>query len=183
MKKADPQIVDWWQTIQSKIKILRLAPGDWIEDRIEDGSWIFVEEGFLLVMGIKKENWHCCNFLWEGRSTIAHKVCGPIGFEKYSIGFQAVEQSITYYISFEDVKFLSDVCAGFSFAKDTLNSRSWKLQGNVSSILFVSPSRRIQSLRRFYTILLRAPESDLADFLELKSKKQRMILSEIRRKK
>jgi hypothetical protein len=72
MKKVDPRIVDSWPTIQSKIKILHLSPGEWIKGRIEDKSWMFVEEGFLSMMTFRKDNWGCWNFLWEGRDVLVH---------------------------------------------------------------------------------------------------------------
>jgi hypothetical protein len=181
MKKADLRIVESWDTIQSKIKILHLSPGEWIKGRIEDESWMFVEEGFLSFVIFKKDKRDCWNFLWEGRDVFAYNICDPTDFEEFSFGIQAVEQSTVYIFSSEDLDYLSKACAGFFSAKNAVACRSWKFQRNVSSIRSVKLSGRIQTVQRFYSILLRAPERDLANFLKLNSKKQRMQLSAIRR--
>jgi hypothetical protein len=182
MKKADPRIVDSWPTIQSKIKILHLSPGEWIKEPIGDKSWMFVEEGFLLLMGLQNGNWVCENFLWEGRSKIASTICGPNDFDEFGTGFQAVEQSTIYHISPEDVEYLTEVCMGFFWAKKAIDHRSWKFYGKVINIFEVDPPLSIQIVQRHFTVFLRAPESDLADFLGLASEKERMLLSAVRRK-
>ncbi len=178
MKKADPPIVGIMEEIQARAKVIHLMPGEYINDEIEDWTWIFVEEGFLLAKGLKN-NPVCRNFLWEGCSRFLVKRSEPGGIVANVYGIQAVEHSSIYYFSPEDSKYLEKACMWFFWAKKDLIGRSLVFHDKVLSILDVDPSLRMQAVQRFFRILLRVPANELAEFLKSEPMKGRKLYASI----
>jgi hypothetical protein len=48
------------------VKALDLMPGEWIPDDLPTGTFIFVEEGFLVLSCYRDNRWRCTNVYSEG---------------------------------------------------------------------------------------------------------------------
>jgi len=78
--------------LRSWLRKKELLPRERLGEDIPSGSWIFVEEGFLLLLQREKKEWVCKNFYYEGVSTTVYNV-GSAELEEKSFNVQAVEKS------------------------------------------------------------------------------------------
>ena len=168
--------------LRSWLRKKELLPRERLGEDIPSGSWIFVEEGFLLLLQREKKEWVCKNFYYEGVSTTVYNV-GSAELEEKSFNVQAVEKSTIYYLTPEDEADMQVYFTPFFYARMILNMRSY-CQHKKRASLFTLESEldRILYVKKYFAILFRAPEKHLADFLCVKKKIGRMLLASMQKK-
>ncbi|HEY4291394.1 MAG TPA: hypothetical protein VGN00_30040 [Puia sp.] len=182
IKRIIPLTPEAENALSSILKKKILQQRERLGEGIPPGSWIFIEEGFLLLLQREKTRWACKNFYYEGVSTVLYNV-GSAELTEQSFNVQAVEESIIYYLTPEDEDTMGDAFAHFFYARRLLNARSYR-QHNRRARLFTLDHEldRIIYVTKIFTILFRAPEEHLADFLCVKKRMGRTILSNIYKK-
>ena len=182
IKKIAPFTAEEENALSSILRKKILLPRERLGEDILPGSWMFVEEGFLLLIQREKGRWACKNFYYEGVSTALYNV-GSAELAENSFNVQAVEESVIYYLTSEDEETMAEVFPRFFQARSILNTRSY-MQHRKRAALFTLDHEldRIIYVTKLFTILFRAPERHLAEFLCVKKKMGRMILSNIYKK-
>jgi hypothetical protein len=182
IKKIIPFPPEQQEIFSAKLRKKILLPRERLGDDIPPGSWIFIEEGFLLLLQREKNSWACKNFYYEGVSTAVYTV-GAAELAEQSFNVQAVEKSTIYYLRPEDEKEVEALFPSFPYARMILNRRSYQQHRKRTSLFTLDHELdRIFYVQKFFTILFRAPEKHLTEFLCVKEKRGRMILSSIQKK-
>ena len=179
IKKITPITPEEENALSFKLRKKVLLPRERLGEDILPGSWIFIEEGFLLLLQREKSRWTCKNFYCEGVSTALYNV-GAAELAENSFNVQAVEKSVIYYLTPADEEVITEAFPRFLYARMILNARSFK-QHRKRTCLFALDHEldRIIYVTKLFTILFRAPERHLAEFLCVRKKMGRMILSSI----
>ena len=180
-EKIDPRFPAISEKFLSKLCRLDLASGEAIPNTVPSQSWLFIEQGFLLLMRRKEQRWVCDNFYYEGTSATfyAGDVAETLN-ENYQV--KAVEPSIVYYLSPDDEKEVNIIYPNFCGVKGVLNGRSIFQNKQRVKIFDELPFGRIKQVSEYYTYLFRAPMEDLAEFFLLENEKEKMALQDAQRK-
>lgn len=181
LNKLDPSKNGVPQQFYETLLSLKLAPGEQIPDLVPPKSWIFVEDGFLLLRVRSDNRWICQNIYYEGTSTAFYNV-GAAQLKEGSFLVEAVEHSTVYYLSPADEIKVESFFPQFSLAQMRLDNRSYRKHQERSIIFDIGVQRRIQIVERHFPVMLRAPVDDLAEMLNIKSKRLKMALISAHRK-
>ena len=79
-------------------KVLDLLPGEWVPDDLPTGTFIFVEEGFLLLTSYHDNRWKCTNVYFEGALAGTFSE-GAAEMQEGSLRVRAIKPSRTYYLT------------------------------------------------------------------------------------
>jgi hypothetical protein len=182
IKKIAPLTSEQQEVFSAKLRKKVLLPRERLGEDIPLQSWIFIEEGFLLLFRREKKRWSCKNFYYEGVSTTIYNV-GASELAEKSFNIQAVEKSVIYYLTPEDEEEIESVIPDFHYVSMILNMRSYRQHCKRASLFSLHHELdRIIYVTQYFTILFRAPEKHLAEFLCVKGKLGRMILASEYRK-
>ena len=182
IKKIAPFSSEQQEIFSAKLQKKVLLPRQRLGNDIPPGSWIFIEEGFLLLLQREKKRWACKNFYYEGVSTVVYTV-GAAELVEKSFTIQAVEKSTIYYLRPDDEKEIEALFPSFLYVRRILNTRSYRQHCKRTSLFTLDHELdRIIYVQKCFTILFRAPERHLAEFLCVKRKLSRAILSLIQKK-
>jgi len=168
-QKVDPQHNTIPQAVINRLQKLELSPGQPILYEVPPMSWIFIEEGFLMLIKQKDEKWFCIDFYYEGVDIYFHpEFTSDAKDKRYEVC--AVERSVIYYLSPNDEDDLREICPDFFHVKMVLSHRTDMRNRRRWVSLRDLPMARIQQIQKHYTILFRAPTYALAEYLGLRSK-------------
>jgi hypothetical protein len=160
------------------VKVLNLLPGEWIPDDLPTGTFIFVEEGFLLLTSYQDNRWKCTNVYLEG--TLAGTFSeGAAEMQEGSLRVRATKPSRIYYLTPEDMQEVETIFPGYRLAHTVLRWRSFMKNQQRARLFDVPPKDRIIFLDICSPILLRGPLQDLAEFLGLKTEVEKMVLQAV----
>lgn len=164
------------------VKAIDLMPGEWVPDDLPTGTSIFVEDGLLLLTRCENKQWQCSNFYIEGTLTVTCSEGAP-EMNDGSFRVRAATCSRIYYMTREDACEVQKIFPSYSIARHVLSQRSF-FKSQVRKVLFdLPPAGRILYVDDFFRTLLRAPTEDLAEFLDLKTKKQRQLLAALQKQR
>jgi len=157
------------QAFYEHVHTLKLAPDDEIPEIVPNKSWIFVEDGFLLLRQRTADCWICGNIYCEGTSTVFCNVgVAEAKIDRFQV--KAVEHSTVLYLTPADQEKIRSVYPLFSRSRSILNHRSYSKHVKRSAVLEVSIQDRIRFVEKSFPVLFRAPAPDLAQILGIKSK-------------
>jgi len=163
------------------VKVLDLAPGEWVPDDLPSGTSIFVEDGFLLLTRCEKKKWKCSNFYLEGTLAVTYSE-GAAEMKDGSLRVRAAEPTRIYYTTREDDSRLHNIFPSYNIVRHVLRQRSF-FKSEERKILFdLSALERIMYVDTYCRSLLRAPFEDLAQFLCLKTKLEKGVLDTLQKK-
>jgi hypothetical protein len=160
------------------VKVLDLSPGEWVPDDLPTGTLVFIEDGLLLLTHCKNKQWKCSNIYTEGM-LVATFSDGASEMKNGSFRVRAAAPTRIYYWTSEDACRLQEIFPSYGMVGHILRQRSF-IKSQRRRRLFVVPIEdRILYLDVYFRSLLRAPLDDLAEFLCLKTKRQKAVLSKI----
>jgi hypothetical protein len=181
LKKLHPFNEEIPQAFYQHLNTLKLTPGDEIPAIVPPKSWIFVEDGFLLLRQRTAGRWICGNIYYEGTSTVFCNVGVPeLKIDRFQV--KAVEHSTIIFLTPADQEKVRSVYPFFQNSRAILNYRSYSKHLKRSAILKAGMQDRIQLVEKFFPVLFRAPAHDLAQILEIKSKTLEMTLISTQKK-
>jgi hypothetical protein len=181
LQKIHPFNEEIPQVFYEHIHTLKLAPGDEIPEIVPNKSWIFVEDGFLLLRQRTAGCWICGNIYFEGTSTVFCNIGVPEAkIDRFQV--KAVEHSTVLYLTPADQEKVRSVYPLFSNSRAILNHRSYSKHLKRSAILKVGIQDRVRFVEKFFPFLFRAPAHDLAQILRIKSKTLQMALISAQKK-
>ena len=172
-KKVLPLTPEKEAELSRRLQKLTLQPGETIPFDTPPKSWIFVEEGFLMLMQCNNRSWRCTNFYYEGVSTVFYNV-GAAELAEGSLQVQATELSTLYYLTPTEDDLLLATMPEFRIVRTTLNMRSFAQSQARCTLLDAKESDRLNLLQGHFPFLLRAPADRLSEWLRLKDKRQQM---------
>jgi hypothetical protein len=173
VKKIVPLGDDQQRELSGRLCTLVLQPGETIPLEVPAKSWIFVEEGFLMLMQFNDGVRRCTNFYYEGVGTVFYNV-GAAELAEDSMQVQAVERSIVYYLTPAEEGVLLAAVPAFSVARTAINLRSYADSQSRSALHRVEAVERVRLLEADFAFLLRAPADRLSEWLWLTDKRLQM---------
>jgi hypothetical protein len=173
VKKIVPLSDNQQRELSGRLRTLVLQPGEAIPLEVPAKSWIFVEEGFLMLMQCNDRVWRCTNFYYEGVGTVFYNV-GAAELAEDSMQVQAVERSVVYYLTPAEEGALSTAVPAFSAARTTINFWSYADSQARSALHRVAEGERVRLLEAEFAFLLRAPADRLSEWLWISDKRLQM---------
>lgn len=162
------------------VKVLDLAPGEWVPDDLPTGTSIFVEDGFLLLTRCEQRRWKCSNFYLEGTLAVTFSE-GAAEMKDGSFRVRAVESTRIYYWTSDDARQVQDFFVSYNIVCHVLRQRSF-FKSEQRKVLFdLSALERIMYVDMYFRTLMRAPFEDLAQFLCLKTKLEKGVLQTLQK--
>ena len=181
LQKIHPFNEEIPQTFFEHLHTLKLAPGDEIPEVVPNKSWIFVEDGFLLLRQRTAGRWICGNIYFEGTSTVfCNAGVHELKIDRFQV--KAVEHSTILYLTPADQANVRPIYPLFQNSRAILNRRSYSKHLKRSAILEVRIQDRIRFVEKSFPVLFRAPAPDLAQILGIKSKTLQMALISAQKK-
>lgn len=158
------------------VKVLDLAPGEWVPDDLPTGTSIFVEDGLLLLTQCEKRKWRCSNIYIEGTLAVTYSE-GATEMKDGSFRVRAVEPTRIYYMTREEERRVHEVFPSYNIVRHVLRQRSFFKSEQRRSLFKVPSGNRIMMVDTYFRNLMRVPTADLAEFLGLETAKQREVLA------
>ncbi len=181
LQKIHPFNEEIPQAFFEHLHTLKLAPGDEIPEIVPTKSWIFIEDGFLLLRQLTAGSWICGNIYYEGTSTVFSNVGIPeVKIDRLQV--KAVEHSTVLYLTPAEQENVRSVYPLFQRSRAILNHRSYSKHLKRSAILEVGIQDRIRFVEKSFPVLFRAPAPDLAQIIGIKSKTLQMALISAQKK-
>jgi hypothetical protein len=181
VKKITPLTPEKEDALSSQLEKLMLQPGESIPLDVPAKSWIFVEEGFLMLMQCMDRQWVCSNFYYEGVGTVFYNV-GAAELAENSFQVQAVELSTVYYLTPAHQEQLLPSFPAFPLVRSAINMRSYGQSQARCELHHVEDDAKVSLLEDHFPFLLRAPAERLSEWLRLKNKRQRMEMVAAKRR-
>ena len=153
-----------------QVKALDLMPGEWIPDDLPTGTFIFVEEGFLVLTCYRDNRWRCSNVYPEGTLAGTYSEGAP-EMQEGSYRVRATEPTRVYYLTSEDKSRVEKVFPGYSIVHMVLRQRSTRKHYQRAQLIHLPPPGRVFNTELHFRYLLRAPLQDLTEFLGLEDDK------------
>lgn len=152
-------------------------PGEWIPDDLPTGTFIFVEEGFLVLTCYRNNRWKCTNVYAEGTLTGTYSEGAP-EMEEGSYRVRATEPSRIYYLASEDKCRVEKIFPNYIIAHMRLEQRSTRKHYQRARLLHLPPPDRVINTELHFRYLYRAPLQDLTQFLGLEDDKVGKVVLE-----
>ena len=117
-------------------KVLHLLSGEWVPDDLAAGTFIFVEEGFLLLTRYQDNLWKCTNVYLEG--TLAGTFSeGAPEMQEGSFRVRATEPSRIYYLTTKDMCRVEEIFPRYTWPTPSFGSdHSGKTNREQDSLMF-----------------------------------------------
>ena len=166
IKKIAPFPAEIQDRFFKTAKVLDLMPGEWVPDDLPTGTFIFVEEGFLLLTKYQGIRWKCTNVYPEG--TLAGTYSGGAPqMDQGSFRVRATEPTRIYYLTSEDKRRVEEFFPTYVRVHMILRERSFIKHRQRTALFHLPPPDRIINTDLHFRYLFRAPLQELTEFLGL----------------
>ena len=157
-------------------------PGEWTPDDLPTGTFVFVEEGLLLLTLYLDKQSTCCNVYCEGTAILNYSE-GAAEMQEHSYRVRAAEPSRIYYITPEDERRVTKVFPDYMCASRKLTFRSFMKYVQRTRLFDYPRAERILLTDLYFPTILRAPLKDLTEYLDLRTEEEKTILADLQRKR
>jgi hypothetical protein len=140
-KNRQPLTTEQLQVLSAKVRTIHLLPGECLPGDIQDESYVFVEQGFLMMTQLIDDSRRCSYFYPEESMTL-FKNGAPIDLHEDGFRVEATEPSVVCCISLKDEFTLYEVIPSLGFVLQGLLAMGIDTKIKLCNIFIIKAAER-----------------------------------------